>query len=161
MSNAFARLKLASKLLLGFGFVVALTTLITVMAYQGLSEMAATTNNLYYKDLLGVSTLRQMNRDINIIGRNVNEVVLSIETDKDADDTARVRIHIDDQGIGMTTEQLSRVCERFYRADASGKVAGTGLGMSIAKEIIELHQGELSISSTPGEGTRVSMTLPC
>jgi signal transduction histidine kinase len=33
--------------------------------------------------------------------------------------------------------------------------------MSIAKEIIELHQGELSISSTPGEGTRVSMTLPC
>jgi signal transduction histidine kinase len=90
-----------------------------------------------------------------------NEVVLSIETDKDADDTARVRIHIDDQGIGMTTEQLSRVCERFYRADASGKVAGTGLGMSIAKEIIELHQGELSISSTPGEGTRVSMTLPC
>ena len=89
------------------------------------------------------------------------EVVLSIETDKGTDETQRVCIHIDDQGIGMTTEQLSRVCERFYRADASGKVPGTGLGMSIAKEIIELHQGELSISSTPGEGTRVSMMLPC
>jgi methyl-accepting chemotaxis protein len=78
MSNAFARLKLASKLLIGFGFVIALTGLITTMAYLGLNEMAATANNLYYKDLLGVSALRQMNRDVNTIGRHVNELVLNI-----------------------------------------------------------------------------------
>jgi signal transduction histidine kinase len=69
-------------------------------------------------------------------------------------------IHITDAGIGMTPEQLSRVCERFYRADASGKISGTGLGMSIVKEIVELHRGQLSLVSTPGQGTTVSVCLP-
>jgi methyl-accepting chemotaxis protein len=78
MSNAFARLKLASKLLIGFGFVVALTALITLMAYRGLVEMEDTTKDVYYEDLIGVSTLRQIGRDTNLIGRHVNEVVLHI-----------------------------------------------------------------------------------
>lgn len=72
----------------------------------------------------------------------------------------RVGIQVQDQGIGMTTEQLSRVCERFYRADASGKIPGTGLGMSIVKEIVELHGGEVEITSQPGVGTRVTLWLP-
>ena len=70
-------------------------------------------------------------------------------------------VRITDQGIGMSPEQLSRVCERFYRADTSGKIAGTGLGMSIAKEIIELHRGHLTMTSTIGQGTCISLCLPC
>ncbi|MBV5299709.1 MAG: hypothetical protein JZU64_16670 [Rhodoferax sp.] len=80
---------------------------------------------------------------------------------KDEDGQAQqVCIEVADPGIGMTPEQLARVCERFYRADSSGKISGTGLGMSIVKEIIELHHGMLTLDSTPGQGSRVRLCLP-
>ena len=69
-------------------------------------------------------------------------------------------IEIRDRGIGMTAAQLARVSERFYRADASGNVPGTGLGMSIVKEIIELLGGRLEMNSEPGQGTVVTLWLP-
>ena len=87
-------------------------------------------------------------------------VVLEINSEACADAPAQACIHVTDQGIGMTPEQLSRVCERFYRADSSGSIPGTGLGMSIVKEIIELHGGTVSVTSTIGQGTRVSLCLP-
>ena len=87
-------------------------------------------------------------------------VMLEVEIRSRADSIPRVCIHVIDHGIGMTPEQLGRVCERFYRADTSGKTSGTGLGMSIVKEIIELHGGELAISSEVNFGTRVSLCLP-
>jgi PAS domain S-box-containing protein len=71
-----------------------------------------------------------------------------------------IGIRISDHGIGMTAEQLARVCERFYRADTSGQIPGTGLGMSIVKEIIELHGGTLELDSTIGAGTSVTLWLP-
>jgi signal transduction histidine kinase len=71
-----------------------------------------------------------------------------------------VCIHVRDHGIGMTPEQLEHVFVRFYRAEASGSVPGTGLGMSIVKEIVELHGGRIALQSAPGEGTRVSVRLP-
>jgi signal transduction histidine kinase len=52
------------------------------------------------------------------------------------------------------------VGERFYRADASGSIQGTGLGVSIVKEIVALHQGALEIDSAVGEGTEVRIFLP-
>jgi signal transduction histidine kinase len=52
------------------------------------------------------------------------------------------------------------VFTRFYRADTSGRVPGTGLGMSITREIVEHHRGTISIVSAPGEGTQVSIVLP-
>ena len=60
----------------------------------------------------------------------------------------------------MTVEQLARVSERFYRADASGSIPGTGLGMSIVKEITELLGGRLALASEPGQGTVVTLWLP-
>lgn len=75
-------------------------------------------------------------------------------------DSHRVGISIVDHGIGMTPEQVARVFERFYRADTSGQIPGTGLGMSIVKEIIELHGGQVEVSSQPGEGTTVTLWLP-
>jgi len=71
-----------------------------------------------------------------------------------------VGIRITDQGIGMTPAQMARVFERFYRADSSGKVPGTGLGMSIVQEIITLHRGKIDIASTSGKGTTVTLWLP-
>lgn len=69
-------------------------------------------------------------------------------------------IRITDHGIGMTPAQLARVFERFYRADSSGKVPGTGLGMSIVHEIVTLHRGRIDIESTMGECTTVTLWLP-
>lgn len=69
-------------------------------------------------------------------------------------------VRIRDRGIGMTPAETARVCERFYRADTSGKIPGTGLGMSIVKEIMELHGGRVEIVSVPGVGTEVTLWLP-
>ena len=73
---------------------------------------------------------------------------------------ARFGFEVCDQGIGMTAEQCARVFERFYRADPSGTVLGTGLGMSIVKEIVELHGGEVTVASELGQGTTVRVWLP-
>ena len=71
----------------------------------------------------------------------------------------RVGIRISDRGIGMTPPQVARACERFYRADSSGRIPGTGLGMSIVKEIMELHGGQVEIQSQLGAGTSVTLWL--
>ena len=71
-----------------------------------------------------------------------------------------VGVQVTDSGIGMTTEQLTRVCERFYRADPSGNIPGTGLGMSLVKEIVELQGGRVDLASQPGRGTSVTLWLP-
>jgi len=76
------------------------------------------------------------------------------------DDRRYVAITIRDQGMGMSPEQLQRVFERFYRADASGHIPGTGLGMSIVKEIIEIMGGKVSVNSEPAMGTAVTILLP-
>ena len=71
----------------------------------------------------------------------------------------QVGIRVTDQGIGMTPEQLSRVFERFYRADPSGNIPGTGLGMSLVKEIMTLMGGEVELRSEPGQGTEATLWL--
>lgn len=73
---------------------------------------------------------------------------------------AEVGIRVEDHGMGMTEAQLAKVFERFFRADTSGNIPGTGLGMTIVKEIIELHGGEVVVDSTFGQGTTVTMWLP-
>ena len=69
-------------------------------------------------------------------------------------------IAITDHGIGMTPEQVARVYERFYRADTSGNIPGTGLGMTIVKEIIGLLGGTVDLVSEPGVGTRITLWIP-
>lgn len=86
--------------------------------------------------------------------------VLVSRTVREAGLGASLDIAVQDRGIGMTAEELSHVTERFYRADKSGAIPGTGLGMAIVKEIVDLMEGRLSLSSVPGEGTRVTLHLP-
>jgi len=71
-----------------------------------------------------------------------------------------LKLSVSDQGMGMTPDQLARVTERFYRADSSGHVLGTGLGMSIVREIVDLHAGRLELHSQPGQGSCISVLLP-
>ncbi len=69
-------------------------------------------------------------------------------------------IVVSDQGIGMNETEVNRLFERFYRADPSGAIPGTGLGMSLVRDIIEIHNGNVEVSSTRGKGTTVSIFLP-
>lgn len=71
------------------------------------------------------------------------------------------RISVVDQGDGMSEEQVSRVFDKFYRANPSdSSIVGFGLGMSIAKKIVEDHDGKIWVDSEPGKGTQVHFTLP-
>lgn len=75
-------------------------------------------------------------------------------------DTPVALIEVQDQGIGMGPAELAHVFERFFRADKSGHIPGTGLGLSLVKQIVELSGGQIHLHSQPGQGTRVEITLP-
>jgi PAS domain S-box-containing protein len=73
---------------------------------------------------------------------------------------AKLGIAVSDQGIGMTPEQQNRLFERFFRADPSGNIPGTGLGMCLVKEIMGLHGGGVQVQSQIGLGTTVTLWFP-
>ncbi len=71
-------------------------------------------------------------------------------------------IQVQDQGEGMQPEVVPRIFDRFYRSESArgGTASGAGLGLSIAKWIIEKHQGNLEVLSREGIGTRITIELP-
>ena len=72
-----------------------------------------------------------------------------------------VHLTLTDHGVGMTSEQLAKIFDRFYRADASNTaIGGTGLGMTISRLIIERHGGKIWVESEYGAGTTVHVLLP-
>ncbi|ULH17742.1 PAS domain S-box protein (plasmid) [Deinococcus sp. KNUC1210] len=71
-----------------------------------------------------------------------------------------VNVSVRDHGIGMRADQLARAFERFYRADSSGSIPGTGLGLSLVREIVDRHGGLIHLESSVGEGTLATLTLP-
>ncbi len=86
------------------------------------------------------------------------EVMFSEQHTGTQGDLVGVSIH--DHGVGMSPASVQRVCERFFRANKSADVPGTGLGMSIVKEIMTLLKGTLNIESTLGVGTVVTVLFP-
>lgn len=76
--------------------------------------------------------------------------------------SGKLRVTVADQGPGIPQEELSRIFERFYRLDKtrSRRLGGSGLGLPIAKTIVEAHEGRIEAESRVGEGTRMSIYLP-
>ncbi len=76
-------------------------------------------------------------------------------------DGKQAGISVRDTGIGMNSDEIPHIFERFYRADLSrGKTAGTGLGLSIAKWIIDEHNGSIEVKTREGDGTTFIIWLP-
>jgi heavy metal sensor kinase len=69
----------------------------------------------------------------------------------------RIRVDIKDEGIGIPSEHLPHLFERFYRVDPSRSSRGSGLGLAIAMEIAESHGGTIRVQSTPGRNTTVTV----
>jgi signal transduction histidine kinase len=88
------------------------------------------------------------------------EISLETRTRTVSNNELEVGIIVRDYGIGMTPDQIDRVFERFWRANnTEGSIPGTGLGMSLVKEIIDIHQGKIEINSERDVGTTVSVWL--
>lgn len=81
---------------------------------------------------------------------------------RDATGQLTVLFAVKDTGIGISDEQQQRIFHEFQQADSSTsrRYGGSGLGLSITRKLVEAHEGQISLHSTPGEGTTVQMALP-
>ena len=75
----------------------------------------------------------------------------------------RMTVRIKDYGLGIPSNKVERIFERFYRVDKgrARKMGGTGLGLAITKEIVEAHNGKIWANSVENEGTTIFINLPC
>ena len=74
-----------------------------------------------------------------------------------------IEVTIQDTGVGISPEALPYIFNRFYQVDASrqgGEKHGAGLGLSIAREIVQKHGGTISVRSEPGKGSCFTVLLP-
>ena len=72
----------------------------------------------------------------------------------------QVKMTISDTGIGISSEQLEHIFERFYHGEDNRKNSGTGIGLSLSKQLVELHKGTISAKSNEGKGATFEVLLP-
>jgi CheY-like chemotaxis protein/AraC-like DNA-binding protein len=77
-------------------------------------------------------------------------------------DKGFVEIAISDTGIGISPERIDKIFDRFYQVDSSHtrEQEGTGLGLALTKELVELHKGQISVESSEGKGSTFTVTIP-
>jgi signal transduction histidine kinase len=76
------------------------------------------------------------------------------------DATPHALLMVQDEGIGIPAADLSQIFERYRRGRNVGKIVGTGVGLTGAKQIVERHGGAIDVASSEGAGTRVTVSLP-
>lgn len=86
-------------------------------------------------------------------------VEVEVSASQDQSKTSFV-VRVTDHGIGMTAEQAGQAFERFFRGDKSGRIPGTGLGLSLVKEIVELQGGSIELRSQDRKGTTLTLSFP-
>jgi signal transduction histidine kinase/CheY-like chemotaxis protein len=103
---------------------------------------------------------------LNLVGNALKftergHVMVSVERTDDGGPLARIRFSVEDSGIGIDADKLDTVFEKFTQADGSitRRYGGTGLGLSISKQLVELMNGEITVSSMPGQGSTFTFTL--
>ena len=104
---------------------------------------------------------------LNLLGNaskftNQGQITLTVEKVKHNDQKAWIYFEVSDTGIGMTPEQLKRIFSAFTQADASTtrKYGGTGLGLTITKQLINMMGGEVTVESEQGQGTTFTIQIP-
>ena len=99
----------------------------------------------------------------NLIGNAIKFTPVDGRVDVVLEQTdAGAELRVSDTGVGIDPRELPMVFDRFYRGANSheSRASGSGLGLSIVRQIVEMHNGRVAITSTPGKGTQVSVVLP-
>ena len=73
--------------------------------------------------------------------------------------TEKIHIELEDHGIGIPENKQEHIFEKFYRIDQKESVSGTGLGLTVVKEIVEAHNGTIKVESEIGRGSKFSIIL--
>ena len=98
---------------------------------------------------------------INLIGNAIKYTnehgVVTVDVRKTTKD---IEVRVEDTGVGMSEEAISHIFERFYREDKSRSVEGNGLGLSIVKRIIDLHEFSLDVTSQEDVGSVFTVKIP-
>jgi signal transduction histidine kinase len=71
-----------------------------------------------------------------------------------------VIVSVADTGMGINSQDLPHIFERFYRADRSRSTPGNGLGLSLVQALVRCHSGEITVESNPGKGSKFTLSLP-
>jgi PAS domain S-box-containing protein len=75
---------------------------------------------------------------------------------------AAIEVSVSDTGIGIAADQIDKIFSRFHRVDNAGgrSQEGTGIGLAMVKELVKLHHGTIAVTSTPGEGSTFTVSIP-
>ncbi|MFN2440703.1 MAG: sensor histidine kinase, partial [Chitinophagaceae bacterium] len=71
----------------------------------------------------------------------------------------RLRFSVEDNGPGIAKKELDKIFDRFYQVEGT-EDKGSGIGLALVKELVDLYRGQISVSSEPGKGCRFKVTLP-
>src|SRR5690606_28786848 len=84
-----------------------------------------------------------------------------VQTRTQINEPSHIIIEVKDSGIGIDEKLLPKIFDRFYQVgDTHAYKGGTGIGLAFANELVELHGGEIEVSSSPGKGTTFTFLLP-
>jgi len=140
-----------------------------IATVKPLIEKNANILKLHYADGLGqmrsdVTKLRQMLFNLlSNASKFTERGTITLRVDREsANGSGWVSFSVSDTGIGMTSEQTSKLFQAFTQADTSTtrKYGGTGLGLAISRQFCHMMGGEITLSSTPGEGSTFTVRLP-
>ena len=130
-------------------------------AEEGIHLLYDEDDTVYYPPVYGDrNRLRQVFLNVldNALKYTPKGGVVAAQVIYTKDDPEVIKIVVTDSGCGISAEDLPRVKEKFYKANQ--KVGGSGIGLAVADEIMNLHHGSLNIESGEGVGTTVTLTLP-
>lgn len=99
-----------------------------------------------------LSNAIKFNRENGIVNLSVKE--------KEKKGFLFIQIEVEDNGPGMTDEVLKNIFDRFYKYQAQSNIEGSGIGLALVKELVELHFGEVEVKSVVGKGTNFRITIP-
>lgn len=140
-----------------------------VLAFSPLAESQNVELNCYCEDELLEAEIDpgQMELVINNLVSNAIKFTpgggtVRVSLGRNSDTGKSIEIRIADSGIGIPEDELPHIFDRFYQAPHNGKqrTRGTGIGLALVKEIVELHNGSIRVNSKPGKGSEFVVRLP-